>query len=154
MLTASMNNPNYKEPCFSPRRDGDIDDSMLNSRAAQEQSKGDDMRILASLHKNGQARVKPSVAPRGAFKQAQVMGAVTGLAGGIFAATSGSIFTAASWFVANEGARQWLSTAGTALLFMTIPLIIFGGYCMDWVEKNKPQRDPKVARYKDDDDDE
>lgn len=111
------------------------------------------MYTLASLHKNARARVKPRGTLRGAVKQAQVMGAVTGLAGGIFAAMSGAMFTVASWFVANEGARQWLSTAGTVLFYLTIPLIIFGAFCMDWVEKNNPQRDPKVARYEDDDDD-
>jgi hypothetical protein len=78
---------------------------------------------------------------------------VVGLAGGLFAATSGAVFTVASWFVANEGVRQWLSTAGTVLFFLTIPLVIFGGFCMDWVEKNKPHRGYKVTRYEDDDDD-
>jgi len=74
-----------------------------------------------------------------------------GLVGGTGSAMFGSAFTAASWFVANEGARHWLSTIGTVLLFLTIPLLIFGGYCMDWMEKDKPQRDPKVVSYEDDD---
>jgi len=49
------------------------------------------------------------------------------------------------------GARQWLSTTGTVLLFLTIPLLIIGGYCMDWVEKDKPQRDYRIVRDEDDD---
>jgi hypothetical protein len=152
MLTASMNNPHNKEQGFSPRRNGEIDGST-KSRAAQGQPKGDGMYTLAPLHQNARARVKPREKLRGAFKQAQVVGAIAGLAGGVFAATFGSMFTAISWFVDNEGARQWLSTAGTVLLFMTIPLIIFGACCMDWGEKNNPQRDPNVARNEDDDDD-
>jgi hypothetical protein len=153
MLTASMNNPHDKEQGFSPRRTGEIDGSTLKPRAAQEQQKGDGMFTLASLHQSARARVKPLENLSATIRQAQVMGAVAGLAGGVFAAAFGAVFTAASWFVANEGARHWLSTAGTVLLFMTIPLIIFGACCMDWVEKNKPRRDPKVAQYEDDDDD-
>ena len=153
MLTVSMINPHDKEQGFSPRRIGGSDISTLNSRDAQGEPDGDDMYTSASIDKNVRARVKPFGNLSGAIQQAQVVGAMTGLAGGVFAATSGSMLTAASWLVDNDGARQWLSTAGTVLLFMTIPLIIFGACCMDWVEKNKPQRDPKVARYEDDDDD-
>ena len=111
------------------------------------------MYTSASLDKSMQSRVKPLRSLSGAIRQAQLVGAVVGLAGGLFAATSGAVFTVASWFVANEGVRQWLLTAGTVLFFLTIPLIIFGGFCMDWVEKNKPRRGYKVTRYEDDDDD-
>jgi hypothetical protein len=86
--------------------------------------------------------------------KAQALGAVGGLIGGIFSALLGAGFTAASWLTANQGARQWLSTTGTVLFFLTIPLLIFGGYCMDWMEKDKPQRHSKVLRYEDEDDDE
>jgi hypothetical protein len=85
------------------------------------------------------------------LEQSQLLSAAAGLFGGVASAMLGSVFTAASWFVANEGARHWLSTAGTVLLFLTIPLLIFGGYCMDWMEKDKPQRHSKVVRYEDDD---
>jgi hypothetical protein len=85
--------------------------------------------------------------------KAQVLGAVGGLIGGMFSALFGAGFTVASWFMANQGAQQWLSTTGTALFFLTIPLLIFGGYCMDWMEKDKPQRHSKVVRYEDEDDD-
>ncbi|MGH9849650.1 MAG: hypothetical protein ACREBD_07295 [Blastocatellia bacterium] len=55
--------------------------------------------------------------------------------------------------MATEDLRGWLSTVGSALLLMTIPLIIFGGYCLDWIEKDKSQRYSKVVRYEDEDDD-
>jgi len=73
--------------------------------------------------------------------------------GAIFSALFGAGFTVASWLADNQVARQWLSTIGTALFFLTVPLLIFGGYCMDWVEKDKPQRNSKVVRYEDLDDD-
>jgi hypothetical protein len=85
--------------------------------------------------------------------KAQALGAVGGLIGGMLSALFGAGFTAASWITANQGARQWLSTTGTVLFFLTIPLLIFGGYCMDWMEKDKPQRHSKVVRHEDEDDD-
>jgi len=82
------------------------------------------------------------------------MGVVAGLFGGVASGGFGAVFTAASWFVANQGARQWLSTAGATLLILTIPLLIIGGYCLDWMEKDRPQRGSKVVRYENEDDDE
>ena len=111
------------------------------------------MNALVFVREKAQAGRKRYATSQRKLKKAQSLGAVTGLVGGILAALFGSLFTAAGWFVANEGARQWLSTAGTTLLFLTIPLIIFGGYCMDWMEKDKPQRYSKVVRYEDEDDD-
>ncbi len=112
------------------------------------------MYALASVHRKTQLDAKHRITLRRAFERAQVVGAVVGLFGGAASAVFGSVFTAASWLVDNDGARQWLSNAGTALLFLTIPLLIFGGYCMDWVEKGKPQSNSKIARYQDEDDDE
>ena len=92
------------------------------------------------------------MAVRRAIEQAQVAGAATGLFGGVASGAFGSVFTAAGWFVINAGAREWLSTTGAILLFLTIPLLIIGGFCMDWLEKGNPKRNPKGARYEDDDD--
>ena len=89
---------------------------------------------------------------RRAIEKAQVAGAAAGLFGGVASGVFGAVSTAASWFVTNEGARQWLSTTGAILLFLTIPLLIIGGYCLDWMEKDRPQRHSKIARYEDDDD--
>ena len=114
--------------------------------------KGDDMCALAFVRRKAQASIKPRLTARRALDRAQVVGAAAGLFGGVAAGVFGSVFMAASWFVTNEGARHWLSTTGTMLLFLTIPLLIIGGYCLDWLEKDKPQRGSKVARYEDDDD--
>jgi uncharacterized membrane protein YfcA len=109
------------------------------------------MCAYAFVRRKAQAIVKPRVTGRRALEQAQVMGAATGLFGGVTSAMFGAVFTAASWFVTNVGERQWLSTTGTVLFFLTIPLLIIGAYCLDWLEKDKPQRAYRVVRYEDDD---
>jgi hypothetical protein len=110
------------------------------------------MNALALIHRKSQAGAKQQPTWRRAIEQAQVMGMVAGLVGGGAAGAFGSVFTAASWLVANKGARQWLSTTGAILLFLTIPLLIIGGFCMDWLEKDNPRRDRKAPRYEDDED--
>jgi hypothetical protein len=133
---------------LSPRRNGgSSDNSMSGSRAAQRQPKGDDMKVLPFTRRAAQTGVKTRVTGWRALKQAQVMGALAGLVGGVVVGLFGAILTAASWFVTNEGARHLFSTTGTALLFLTIPLLIFGGYCLDWMEKDTPRLYPKVVRY-------
>jgi hypothetical protein len=82
------------------------------------------------------------------------VGAITGLFGGAAVSLFGSILTGASWFMANVSTRQLLSVTGSILLFMTIPLIVIGGCCLDWMEKDKPGIGLKIERlgYEDDDD--
>ena len=109
------------------------------------------MCALAFINRKAQAGAKPHLKGRRALDQARVVGAATGLFGGVTSGAFGAVFTVASWFVTNGGVRQWLSTAGAILLFLTIPLLIIGGCCLDWMEKDKPQRSSKVARYDGDD---
>ena len=109
------------------------------------------MNALAFVHRKAQPGAKPRMTRRRAIGQAQVAGAVAGLFGGVASGMFGGVFTAAGWFVINEGVRQWLSTTGAILLFLTIPLLIVGGLCLDWMEKDEPQRGSKVARYEGDD---
>ena|SRR5215472_11321273 len=110
------------------------------------------MCALAFINRKAQVDMKSRLTWRRALEQAQVVGAGAGLFGGVASGVFGAVSTAASWFVTNEGARQWLSTTGAILLFLTIPLLIIGGYCLDWMEKDRPQRHSKIARYEDDDD--
>lgn len=109
------------------------------------------MNASALARQNAQVVIKPRLTGRRAPTQAQTLGAIAGIAGGIGAAMFGAAFTTASWVVTNESARQWLSAAGTALLFLTIPLLVFGGYCLDWMERDKPHHYSKIAHYEDDD---
>lgn len=68
-------------------------------------------------------------------ENAQTVGAFVGMVGGVMSALIGSGLTVASWFMTNEGARAGLSTTGAVILFMTIPLLILGGYCLDGIDK-------------------
>ena len=109
------------------------------------------MNASAFVHRKEQAGAKPRMTWRRAIEKAQVAGAAAGLFGGVASGGFGAVFMAASWFVTNEGARQWLSTTGAVSLFLTIPLLIIGGFCLDWLEKDKPQRAYRAVRYEDDD---
>ena len=59
--------------------------------------------------------------------------------GGIGAALLGSVLTAASWILGAQ-LHPWLHGLGTALLIVTIPLLIFSGYCLDWAERKPKKR--------------
>jgi hypothetical protein len=109
------------------------------------------MNTLASMDLSAQTIAIPNETGRRLRTQAQLLGAVIGLAGGTLAALIGSLLTGISWFVPNAAAQHWLAIAGAALLFMTIPLLILGAYCLDWREKDKQQRYSKVVRFGDDD---
>ena len=69
----------------------------------------------------------------------EATGAVCSFGGGIVAALIGSVLTASTWILGPE-AHPWVRGLGTALLILTIPLLIFAGYCMDWMDRdqNKP----------------
>jgi hypothetical protein len=70
------------------------------------------------------------------------LGVVVGLAGGMVAFLFGSVFTAISWFTQADSV---IKTMGTVLLFMTIPLLIFGAVCLDSLEKKKKME--KESRF-------
>jgi len=126
---------------------------MSNFPYGQKRSEREDVERFVTTPPDSRTKATPRLMIRRLLSKAQVLGAVGGLAGGIFSALFGAAFTLASWLTRNQGARQWLSTIGTALFFLTVPLLIFGGYCMDWVEKDKPQRHSKVVLYEDEGDD-
>ena len=126
---------------------------MSNIPYGQRRSERQDVNTSSSVRRASRSEAATPLTIRRLLAKAQALGAVGGLIGAIFSGLFGAGFTAASWLTTNQGVRQWLSTAGTALFFLTIPLLIFGGYCMDWMEKDKPQRHSKVVRYEDEDDD-
>ena len=126
---------------------------MSNFPYGQRRPEREDVKPSLTTPPASQTEATPRSTIRRRLAKAQALGAVAGLAGAIFSALFGAGFTAASWLAANQGARHWLSTVGTALFFLTIPLLIFGGYCMDWMEKDTPQRHSKVVRYEDEDGD-
>jgi hypothetical protein len=61
------------------------------------------------------------------------------LIGAAAASMSGSLLIAAGWLLSSGGARQWLSMVGSVLLYLTIPIIISGGFFLDWMEKGRSQ---------------
>ena len=65
---------------------------------------------------------------------------------GIGAAVVGSLLTASTWIL---GAAQhpWLHGLGTALLIVTIPLLIFSGYCLDWAERDQKKSATQKSRH-------
>jgi hypothetical protein len=64
----------------------------------------------------------------------EAAGAVCCFTGGIGAALLGSVLTAASWILGAQ-LHPWLHGLGTVLLIVTIPLLIFAGYCLDWEDR-------------------
>ena len=75
------------------------------------------------------------------------LGAVAGLAGGIFTALLGSVLTGLSWL---DGAGSHLEKIlGTVLLIMTIPLLILGAQCLDLLDRRKDRaRDARFNEKK------
>src|SRR5258707_12866654 len=76
--------------------------------------------------------------PRGLVEQMtghgwnwRAVGAVFGLSCGIIAPLIGSVLTAIAWFTGPEWHALPLQRDGTVLLFLTIPLLIFGAHCLD-----------------------
>jgi hypothetical protein len=67
-------------------------------------------------------------------------GAVIGFSGGVIAALVGSLLTAVSWFTATENSGSPMRALGTILLFVTIPLLIFGAHCLDLREAAPKER--------------
>ena len=62
-------------------------------------------------------------------------GAVFGLSCGIISPLIGSILTAIAWFTGSEWHGFFIQRDGTVLLFLTIPLLIFGAHCLDLMDK-------------------
>jgi hypothetical protein len=63
-------------------------------------------------------------------------GAVLGLCGGIVSVLLGSVLTAISWFTGPDANGLALQRYGAVGLFLTIPLLICGGVCLDLMEKH------------------
>lgn len=70
-------------------------------------------------------------------------GAAAGLGCGIGTAFLGSVLTAISWFSAAGSHLE--KVLGTALLVLTIPLLILGAQCLDSLDKKKDRA--REARF-------
>jgi len=72
----------------------------------------------------------------------KTFGAAIGLCGGILAPVFGSVFTAISWFTGSVWHGWHMQRNGTILLFLTIPLLIFGAHCLDLLDRQDSLRVP------------
>ncbi|MFN2455879.1 MAG: hypothetical protein ABR577_16845 [Pyrinomonadaceae bacterium] len=77
----------------------------------------------------------------------QAICAVFGFAGGIVSALFGAVFTALSWLPISRNSAAYLHTLGTVVFYLTIPLLIFGGYCLDLLE-DKPRAINSIDKSK------
>jgi hypothetical protein len=73
-------------------------------------------------------------------------GAVCGLGFGLICPLVGTILTAIMWLTGPEWHGFHLQRSGTVLLFLTIPLLIFGAHCLDLVDRQ--DREAKNRRLK------
>jgi len=73
-------------------------------------------------------------------------GAACGLGFGIICPLVGSILTAIARFTGPEWHGLHLQRDGTVLLFLTIPLLIFGAHCLDLVDRQ--DREARTRRLK------
>jgi hypothetical protein len=78
--------------------------------------------------------IKPNLVPL------EAAGAALCFVGGILAGLLGTLLSASAWILGEH--HPFLHALGTVLLVITIPLLIFAGYCMDWME-----RDTKRKKY-------
>ncbi|HSE26511.1 MAG TPA: hypothetical protein VLB68_32890 [Pyrinomonadaceae bacterium] len=62
-------------------------------------------------------------------------GAVCGLCFGMLSSLVGSILTAIAWVTGPNWHGFFIQRYGTVLLFLTIPLLIFGAHCLDLMDK-------------------
>jgi hypothetical protein len=71
------------------------------------------------------------------------LGAIFGLVGGIVTPLVGSILTAMSWLTGSTWHGFAIHRIGTVLLFMTIPLLLFGAHCLDLSDKERELADQR-----------
>jgi hypothetical protein len=93
--------------------------------------------------------LKMKLKPRSVMEQMRVHGwtwrsggAVFGLGLGIVCPFIGSILTAIAWLTGSVWHGFFLQRDGTVLLFLTIPLLVFGAHCLDLMD----QQDEKARK--------
>jgi hypothetical protein len=62
-------------------------------------------------------------------------GACVGLLGGVVAPLAGLALTVLAWFIGDWHGFH-IGRDGAVLLFLTIPLLIFGAHCLDLLDKD------------------
>jgi len=65
----------------------------------------------------------------------QSIGAVSGLVGGVLTPVLGTLLIAVTWFIHSEAAVSSLNGLSIVSFVLTIPLLTFGAYCLDLLER-------------------
>lgn len=73
-------------------------------------------------------------------------GAACGLGLGIVCPIMGSILTAIAWFTGPHWHGSFIQRYGAVLLFLTIPLLIFGAHCLDVMDQQADR--VRKSRYR------
>jgi len=94
--------------------------------------------------------MKPSAGGRRLRRRWQIVGAVIGLGGTVIAVLSGGLLSISAWLVTDQAMRHWLSTAGSVLLLLTIPLVILAAFCLDWADTQHGPNRGHIAPSEDD----
>jgi hypothetical protein len=85
--------------------------------------------------KETQARLKELyLSSRGRWTW-RATGASCGLAGGMLAATLGTLLMTCAWALGDETGVLSMHGVGSILLLSTIPLLIAGAHCLDLLER-------------------
>lgn len=108
------------------------------------------MKALAFTQFNMPIKTSSQSASQGLLAKMQIAGAFAGLAGGMGSGLMGAMLIVAGWLTTSTDVQHWLSTSGSLLLMLTIPLIVLGGFCLDWLEKDKSRPHPRTYRDEDD----
>lgn len=66
--------------------------------------------------------------------------AAFGFCGGLSAGILGCILTALAWFTGAVWHGHSVQRFGTILLFLTIPLLVFGAHCLDLLDKQEDRK--------------
>lgn len=73
----------------------------------------------------------------------EAFAAAVSFVGGILATLFGILLNVITWIVGAE-LHPWLRGISTALFVLTIPLLIFAGYCLDWMERKLASHPKKI----------
>jgi hypothetical protein len=114
-------------------------DCETNRANEQRRSEEDQMKTLAMMQTCALARTSLQSANHQFAAKVQVAGVVLGLVGGLGSGLLGGVLIVAGWLTTSSPVQDWLSAAGSVLLILTIPLIILGACCLDWLEKDRPK---------------
>jgi CHASE2 domain-containing sensor protein len=94
--------------------------------------------VLDNLNSNNDdQRVRPLLTAAKDGWTWRWIGTACGLGGGIACVLLGSLLTAVTWFTGATSYGPFLHKLGTTLLVLTIPLLLFGGHCLDLIEQEK-----------------